>query len=693
MKTKWRYIAIGLLLVSLVLASAVPVMAKNVVIVRPNPALDDLTDVDAESPGDGSFLVWNATSGVWVDSTGAGCLQDIVDDTTPQLGGDLDAQGYKIHNQVRPYAAKASAYTTTVDDEIIAVDTTFGAVTITLGSAACRAGQIITIKDYGGLSGTFAITIATEGAETIDGAATDTINTNRLSKQYFSSGTHWYSYSIGHNIVYGLLDQGVQSSLPMFGTPGRLYYATDTGKLWRDTGYGWGERLRAETATRLAYLAEKSHSSLTGLGANDHPQYLLVADLENPPTEDESTKAPTSEWAFDHAAAADPHAGYVLESLFNADTFLYASVDNTPVATTPANVLVALSGHTGATFDWNGQDLTNIGDATITDVLIFPDKGIGSTRLLQMGAAQDGGIYQISDRGGLMLAAADDTLVLADGDTGMAFGAHISPTGENTYILSDGSVYIKTALQLGWGNEFDFVFNNLGRLGIGITSPADPLHIRSDSSGDTIHLEEYSGGEDWQIGIDSAGNLLFENSGTTWDIRFTDYNDIAIYDGSLCVSNAGGSCPGSTDGYIYCDYVVEYTSYWDEATQGSALEEIMRHKGIISPGGVMEPDYDTFMEGIKVTGYTYPEHLEERYQATDMTEIEFYNSLTAEEQAKASACSIGTSIGGRASQNEYAIKELYLIIQAQQATIAQQQEEIKALQDDVAKIKELLGIK
>jgi len=34
---------------------------------------------------------------------------------------------------------------------------------------------------------------------------------------------------------------------------------------------------------------------------------LMVANLENPPTEDEANKAPTSEWAFDHDAAVDAH--------------------------------------------------------------------------------------------------------------------------------------------------------------------------------------------------------------------------------------------------------------------------------------------------------------------------------------------------------------------------------------------------
>lgn len=36
----------------------------------------------------------------------------------------------------------------------------------------------------------------------------------------------------------------------------------------------------------------------------DTASIVLIADLENPPTEDEASKAPTSEWAFDHDAAS-----------------------------------------------------------------------------------------------------------------------------------------------------------------------------------------------------------------------------------------------------------------------------------------------------------------------------------------------------------------------------------------------------
>jgi len=51
----------------------------------------------------------------------------------------------------------------------------------------------------------------------------------------------------------------------------------------------------------------------------------------------------------------------VEKSLFDADTFLYASTDNTPVATSPTNVMAALSGHAAAAFDFNSQNLTGVG--------------------------------------------------------------------------------------------------------------------------------------------------------------------------------------------------------------------------------------------------------------------------------------------------------------------------------------------
>lgn len=54
----------------------------------------------------------------------------------------------------------------------------------------------------------------------------------------------------------------------------------------------------------------------------------------------------------------------VTKALFDADTFLYATDDNTPVATSPANVMAALSGHAGAEFLFNTQKIGGVVDPT-----------------------------------------------------------------------------------------------------------------------------------------------------------------------------------------------------------------------------------------------------------------------------------------------------------------------------------------
>lgn len=51
---------------------------------------------------------------------------------------------------------------------------------------------------------------------------------------------------------------------------GNVYLAIDTGILYVHDGSNWVERARGETVIRLAYLAEKSHASLTNVGEDDH---------------------------------------------------------------------------------------------------------------------------------------------------------------------------------------------------------------------------------------------------------------------------------------------------------------------------------------------------------------------------------------------------------------------------------------
>jgi len=67
-------------------------------------------------------------------------------------------------------------------------------------------------------------------------------------------------------------------------------------------------------------------------GANG--ELLCGWAVDDIPVDGETSQPISSNWAYDHVAAADPHTGYVLESLFDAYTMLMATADNTPVALT-----------------------------------------------------------------------------------------------------------------------------------------------------------------------------------------------------------------------------------------------------------------------------------------------------------------------------------------------------------------------
>jgi hypothetical protein len=56
--------------------------------------LDSLSDVTVTTPSTGQVLKYNGSA--WVNDTDAGGLANIVEDTTPQLGGTLDANGNTI---------------------------------------------------------------------------------------------------------------------------------------------------------------------------------------------------------------------------------------------------------------------------------------------------------------------------------------------------------------------------------------------------------------------------------------------------------------------------------------------------------------------------------------------------------------------------------------------------------------------
>lgn len=88
-------------------------------------------------------------------------------------------------------------------------------------------------------------------------------------------------------------------------------------------------------------LHKHDHGGMDGLADNDHPQYILVADIDDTPVNGETSQPISSNWAFDHESASDPHTGYVLESLVDAKgDLIVGSADNTP-----ARLAVGTDGH------------------------------------------------------------------------------------------------------------------------------------------------------------------------------------------------------------------------------------------------------------------------------------------------------------------------------------------------------------
>ena len=115
-----------------------------------------------------------------------------------------------------------------------------------------------------------------------------------------------------------------------------------------------------------------------------------------------------------------------------------------------------------------------VGTTTDSTYILFPDKNVldnptavgDKRKLIAMGNSVNGGLWQTTGRGGLMLASADDSLILASGDVGRSYdpdagGYHPNADNEDIYLLTDGSVRFMTNLQTA-SNYKQFIFDSSG---------------------------------------------------------------------------------------------------------------------------------------------------------------------------------------------------------------------------------------
>jgi hypothetical protein len=109
------------------------------------------------------------------------------------LGGANARARFDSSIEYTPVTVAASTYSVVGDDRTILVGHTPTApVTVTIPSAQRFNGRELVIKDSGGNAGNNNITIATGGAETIDGATNHIINVNYASVTLVTDGTNWF---------------------------------------------------------------------------------------------------------------------------------------------------------------------------------------------------------------------------------------------------------------------------------------------------------------------------------------------------------------------------------------------------------------------------------------------------------------------------------------------------------------------
>jgi hypothetical protein len=106
-----------------------------------------------------------------------------------------------------------------------------------------------------------------------------------------------------------------------------------------------------------------------------------TADIDDVPVDGETDAPISSNWAYDHVAASDPHTGYVLESLFDAYSILYADSDNTPARLTVGASTIVGRKSTGGVSAMSASEvraIINVADGATANDMASPG-AIGET--------------------------------------------------------------------------------------------------------------------------------------------------------------------------------------------------------------------------------------------------------------------------------------------------------------------------
>ena len=156
-------------------------------------SVGSLSDVDLTSNTDGNVLTYNSGTGnLELQAPAGGGISNVVEDTTPELGGDLDSAGFKIKNPVlEDYAETIHSLGSTDTPSISVSNGNVQSVTISAGLdlpafSDAATGQTVTLIVDGGGS-------ATGTVNHIFAGGNKTLTTKSIISIFYDGTNYWTS--------------------------------------------------------------------------------------------------------------------------------------------------------------------------------------------------------------------------------------------------------------------------------------------------------------------------------------------------------------------------------------------------------------------------------------------------------------------------------------------------------------------
>lgn len=172
-------------------------VTEGIVLVRPRIFFNlyDLNDVNVTTPNNGDILSWNSGTSTWqAGAPAAGGLANIVEDTSPQLGGTLDGQDNTVQAiTLKDYAETVYSLGSNDSPSIDVANGNVQSLTISAGLA---------LPDFTSASAGQSVTLLVSGSGNATGTAnykfaggSKTLTNDSVVSIFYDGTTYWTSIS------------------------------------------------------------------------------------------------------------------------------------------------------------------------------------------------------------------------------------------------------------------------------------------------------------------------------------------------------------------------------------------------------------------------------------------------------------------------------------------------------------------